>query len=99
MFAFDHPHAHSAADALARLLAAAPAEGIEVLWPDGPPGPDAPASGEVVAPSPLGPVRARFTIHPDHIAIAVLEAPRLVPDFLVRSAMEEKIDRALGRPA
>lgn len=95
MLTFDFSHELGVAAALERLLAAAPTEGIEVTWPDGAPTSETPA-GEVVAPSPLGPVRARFTIHPRTVAIEVTEAPRFVPDALVRAAMEAKLERALG---
>ena len=111
MLCFDYPQQLGARPALERLLTAAPSEGLLVSWPDGAPtwltDPLTPApieasascdgqTGEVVAPSPLGPVRARFCMHADRIAIEVLESPRFVPDQLVRAAMEAKLERALA---
>lgn len=107
MLCFDYPQQLGARRALERLLAAAPEEGLLVSWPDGEPAWLADASieasasgdgqtGEVVAPSPLGPVRARFCMHSDRIAIEVLESPRFVPDSLVRAAMEAKLERVLN---
>lgn len=54
-----------------------------------------PVTGVVAGKSPLGDVRARFAVHPDRVAVEVVERPRFVPDGLLRGAVVDELRRVL----
>jgi hypothetical protein len=88
---YEHPHSLGLTEARRRLLEQAAAQGVEVRFDPG-----SEQHGEVRAPSPLGPVVARFALGPDSLRVEVTKKPAFVPEGPIRSALADGLGRLLG---